>query len=61
MQTQNKLQYIQAAAKQIGVHGQTAVHNCITTGQLANLSMLVSSVLLLLFLAKHTFPKKAMV
>lgn len=33
MQTQNKLQDIKAAAEQIGVHGLSVVHNCITTGE----------------------------
>lgn len=33
VQTQNKLQDIKAAAEQIGVHGLSVVHNCITTGQ----------------------------
>ena len=32
VQTQNKLQDIKAAAEQIGVHGLSVVHNCITTG-----------------------------
>ncbi|KAA6419351.1 MAG: nitrogen regulatory P-II [Trebouxia sp. A1-2] len=31
VQTQNKLQDIKAAAEQIGVHGLSVVHNCITT------------------------------
>ena len=35
VQTQNKLQDIKAAAEQIGVHGLSVVHNCITTGQWA--------------------------
>ena len=33
VQTQNKLQDIKAAAEQIGVHGLSVVHNCITTGR----------------------------
>lgn len=33
VQTQNKLQDIKAAAEQIGVHGLSVVHNCITTGK----------------------------
>ena len=40
VQTQNKLQDIKAAAEQIGVHGLSVVHNCITTGQLACLRAL---------------------
>lgn len=47
VQTQNKLQDIKAAAEQIGVHGLNVVHNCITTGQFAALSTLVSCVVLL--------------
>ncbi len=38
VQTQNKLQDIKAAAEQIGVHGLSVVHNCITTGWLATLN-----------------------
>ena len=40
VQTQNKLQDIKAAAEQIGVHGLSVVHNCITTGWLATISAL---------------------
>ncbi len=43
VQTQNKLQDIKAAAEQIGVHGLSVVHNCITTGWLATISALDSS------------------
>ena len=39
VQTQNKLQDIKAAAEQIGVHGLSVVHNCITTGWLATLNL----------------------
>ncbi len=41
VQTQNKLQDIKAAAEQIGVHGLSVVHNCITTGWLATLNFSV--------------------
>lgn len=58
VQTQNKLQDIKAAAEQIGVHGLNVVHNCITTGQSAALSILVPCSVLLPCLARHTFPEE---